>query len=100
MVPAAIRKASVEGPYLDLEFPDWFRVDFLTERATWLDQGAYSKESLCRDDHDGTYTFVSIGSPFVIRCVADHGEFIVHVDGEGRGKIHYYRIVAIPEPGR
>jgi hypothetical protein len=63
-----------------------------------MDWGAYPASSVERfDDH--SYGLLSDGSPFIIRCIADHGEFIVHVDGDGRGEIHFYRIVRIPPPG-
>ena len=31
------RKARVGGPYLDLEFPDFFRVETLAESGKWLE---------------------------------------------------------------
>lgn len=93
------RKARVGGPYLDLEFPDFFRVDTLTESGNWLEWGAYGIDQVERIE-DGTYGLLSDGSPFLIRCVADHGDFIVHVDGDGRGEIFYYRIVPVPLPSQ
>ncbi len=97
-IPGPIRKAEVAGPYLDLEFPDFFRVDTLTESGHWLDWGAYHEEQVQRLE-DGTYGLLSDGYPFVIRCVADHGDFIVHVDGDGKGEIHFYRIVPLDPIG-
>lgn len=93
-IPGPIRKAEVTGPYLDLEFPDFFRVDALTEAGNWIEHGAYYADQVQRIE-DGTYGLLSDGIPFLIRCIADHGDFIVHVDGDGQGEIHYYRIVAL-----
>ena len=93
-IPGARRKAPAGGPYLDIEFPDFFRVDTLTEAGNWLDWGAYRADQVQRIE-DGTYGLLSEGHPFLIRCIADHGDFIVHVDGDGQGEIHYYRIVAL-----
>jgi hypothetical protein len=93
-IPPPRRKAVVVGPYLDLEFPLRFRVDFLTDQGTWMDWGAFARDQVERLD-DGSYVVVSGGSPFFIRCVADHGEFLVHVDSNGKGEIFYYRLVSL-----
>jgi hypothetical protein len=97
-ISGPIRKAEVTGPYLDLNFPDFFRVDTLTESGHWLEWGAYYAEQVQRIE-DGTYGLLSDGYPFLIRCIADHGDFIVHVDGDGKGEIHYYRIVPLDPIG-
>lgn len=88
------RKTLVGGPYLDLEFPERFRLDILTDQGNWLDWGAFASGQVERLD-DGGYVIVSGGSPFYIRCIADHGEFFVHVDGGGEGAIFYYRLVSL-----
>ena len=95
----SIRKACVLGPYLKIDFPDLFRVDTLAESGNWLEWGVYGIDQVQRIE-DGTYGLLSDGSPFLIRCIADHGDFIVHVDGDGRGEIFYYRIVPIPLPSQ
>lgn len=97
-LPGPRRKAPVGGPYLKLEFPAWFRIDFLTDTGTWMDWGAYP-DTAVEILSDGSYGLMSGGAPFIIRCIADHATFVVHIDGNGRGEIHYYRIVPIPPPG-
>lgn len=91
------RKASVGGPYLDLEFPDFFRIDTLTESGKWIEWGVYFSEAVY-PQQDGSYVLASHGSPFYIRNIADHGEFFVHLDGDGMGQIFFYRIVPLPSP--
>ena len=96
-IPAPIRKAQVGGPYLELEFPDFFRIDNLTESGTWMEWGAYYSSAVY-PERDGSYVLASHGSPFYIRSIADHGDFFVHLDGDGMGEIFYYRIVELPSP--
>jgi hypothetical protein len=93
-LPPPLRKAPVGGPYLELDFPDRFRIDFLTDQGSWMDWGAFAHDQVERLD-DGSYVIVSVGSPFFIRCVADHGEFLVHVAGDGMGELFYYRLAPI-----
>lgn len=92
------RKAQVGGPYLEVEFSEFFRVDCLNERGSWIEWGAYFSENV-HPRKDGSYILASEGSDFFIRCIADHRDFIVHVDGDGEGQIFYYRIVPLPLPG-
>lgn len=96
-LPGPIRKASVGGPYLELEFPEFFRVDALEESGNWIEWGAYFSEAV-NPQPDGSYVLASHGSPFYIRNIADHGEFFVHLDGDGMGQIFFYRIVPLPSP--
>lgn len=96
-LPGPKRKAQVGGPYLDLEFPEFFRIDTLAESGNWIEWGAYYSESVY-PQRDGSYVLASHGSPFYIRNIADHGEFFVHLDGDGMGQIFFYRIVPLPTP--
>lgn len=95
--PPARRKAPVSGPYLDVDFPEQFRLEFLTDRGRWMESAAYfNRDHTVWPQEDGSY-ILGDGSthPEQIRCVADHGDFFLHVDGGGRGEIHLYRVVPI-----
>ena len=91
-IPGPWRKAPVTGPYLELDIPEAFRVDFLTDQGTWMEWGVFRADHVERRA-DGSYLLHSEGSPFFIRCVADFGEFFLHIDQNGGGEPFFYRIV-------
>jgi hypothetical protein len=45
---------------------------------------------------DGSYVCSRHGSTVWIRCVDHNGDHLEHVDGDGRGQVHRYRLVPIP----
>lgn len=87
-----IRKASIRGPYLKLEFPEDFRIDTMEKDGTWTGRGPFRRERV-EDNGHGFYAAVSDHSLHFIQCVADHGDFFVHVSSGGAGIIRYCRIV-------
>jgi hypothetical protein len=96
-MPGPWRKAPLEGPYLEIEIPGLFRVDFLTEQGSWMDWGVFRADQV---EHrpDGSYILHSDGSPFFIRCVADFGESFLHIDRNGEGEPFVYRIIELSCP--
>jgi hypothetical protein len=86
------RRAPVTGPYLELEMPKVFRVDFLTERGTWMKWGLFRAAQVKRRP-DCSCILHSDGSPFFIHCIADFGHFFLHIDGNARGEPFLYRLV-------
>lgn len=80
------------GPYLQVEMPELFRVDFLTDQGNWMEWGVFRADQV---EHcpDGSYVLHSEGAPFFIRCVADFGDFFLHIDRDGEGEPFLYRMV-------
>jgi len=84
------------GRYLDINLPERFVLETLTERGTWLEYGVYFAKDWKRFN-DGSYGCGGLGwSPTYIRCVAHYGDHFEHVDGTGK---HFrYRIRSVPMP--
>lgn len=87
-----IRKTSVMGPYLEMDFPDDFRIATLEKDGTWTERGPFRNDQVEERGY-GSYVAVSDHSVHFIQCVADHGDFFVHVSSSGAGIIRYCRIV-------
>lgn len=100
--PPARRKALVSGPYLEIDFPESFELQFLTKNGNWMVWAAYfDREQNVERQDDGSYLLGGDNiRPEPIRCVSDHGEFFIHVDGGGRGEVHFYRLVPIERSAR
>jgi len=88
------RRTSVHGPYLQLSFPDRFWIDTLDYDGAWTERGPFRAEDVECDDR-GRYTVATDGvGVHMIQCIADHGDFFVHVSAGGIGIIRYCRLVA------
>lgn len=90
------RKTSVRGPYLRMQFPKCFRIDTLKSNGTWTERGPFNSDRVEERD-DGSYVLTSDHSGHFIQCIADHGDFFVHVSAGGAGVIRYCRIVALSD---
>jgi len=86
-----------EDRFLDLEIPDWFVLDALTEEHGWLDWGFYGRHQVERLE-DGSYVCLGDGVPIYLRCLAHRDEGFDAVDGTGRRLI--YRLRPHPPPGQ
>jgi len=90
-------RAPLEGPYLEIDMPDYFRLDFMTPSGGWLDEGAFPAAAF---EHlqDGGYVLSADGAYVRLRCVEHHGDSFDHVDGGGN--IYRYRLVPLHPDGR
>lgn len=79
--------------YLPVEMPERFVLEFQLDDGSWMDWGAYKADYFQRLD-DGTYVGGGNGSPVWIRCVEQHEDHFIHVDGGGDR--HRYRLVPLP----
>ena len=79
--------------FLEVELPQRFVLQFLTDRGTWMDEAVCLGRQFVRNP-DGSYLCTSFSSALWIRCVAQHEDHFEHVDGGGR---HFrYRILPLP----
>jgi hypothetical protein len=82
--------------YRDIDMPERFVLECLTDTGAWIDWGLYHAEAFERDD-DGTYVFGGDGSPLYLRCLRQDGCVIYVVDGAGDP--YTYRLVPFPGGG-
>lgn len=82
--------------YLDIDMPERFVLECLTETGTWIDWGLYDAKAFERRD-DGTYVSGSDSSPLFLRCLRQDGCVIYVVDGAGDP--YTYRLVPFPSGG-
>lgn len=83
-------QAPLDGPYLDVEMPERFELQFLSERGEWMGEALCSASDFDRLDN-GAYVYSGGGSGLWIRCVAHHADHFEHLDGGGQ--LHRYRLV-------
>jgi hypothetical protein len=86
---------SEEGPYLQINMPERFLLQFQLENGSWMDEAICLRRRFERLD-DGSYICSEFSSGLWIRCIADHGDHFEHVDGGG--EVHRYRLVELPMP--
>jgi hypothetical protein len=82
--------------YRDIDMPERFVLECLTDTGAWIDWDLYHAEAFQRDD-DGTYVFGGDGSPLYLRCLRQDGCVIYVVDGAGDP--YTYRLVTFPGGG-
>lgn len=82
--------------YRDIEMPEQFVLECLTDTGAWIDWGLYSAAAFQRDDDDG-YFFGGDGSPLLLGCLRQEGCVIYGVDGAGDP--YTYRLVPFPGGG-
>lgn len=81
--------------FLDVELPEHFVVEVVTDGGEWLGGNGYLAQD-CRRLDDGSYACGHRfgGSPQWIRCVAHLPDSFIHLDGGGRA--WRYRLVEQP----
>lgn len=87
------RRAGVSGRYLEVEMPERFLLQFMTEDGSWMDEAICLRRRFERLE-DGSYICSEFSSGLWIRCIADHDGSFDHVDGGG--KLHRYRLLPLP----
>lgn len=83
--------------YLDIDMPERFVLECLTDTGAWIDWGL-SHADVFQQDDDGTYVFSGDGSPLYLRCQRQDGCVIYVVDGAGDP--YTYRLVPLPRDSR
>ena len=73
-------RAPLEGPYLEIDMPDYFRMDFKTPEGKWMDEGAFPANGFERLPNGG-YVLAMDGAYVRFRCVEHHRGYFDHVDG-------------------
>jgi hypothetical protein len=66
------------------------------EVGEWVEEAVTERERFSRQP-DGSYAGDAGGSPIWLRCVCDHGDYFIHMDGGGG--LFYYRLLAIGPDG-
>ena len=97
---AASRKLMPTSGYLDVPMPAGFDLEGFDPRTgKWWHWGTLSAEWFSRAE-DGAYICTDHGgSPIYIRAVSiDTAGVVEHVDGDGYGDIHHYRLVPAGVP--
>jgi len=84
------KRAQLTGPYLPIELPDRFELQFLTDRGQWIGEALCWRRDFNRLD-DNSWIYSGGASALWIRYVAHHGDHFEHVDGGGN--LHRYRLV-------
>ena len=90
------RKIPHDG-YLEVEMPEQFTLEIRDHnRGRWTPWAALRADWFIRDE-DGTYVCTAHGgSPVYIRALSvDPAGVIEHVDGDGFGAVHGYRLVPL-----
>lgn len=89
-------RSSVIMRYLEIPMPERFMLEFQLEDGTWMDEAL-----CCRADYernpDGSYYVPGHSGSLWIRAVSiDADGVIEHVDQDGHGERHRYRLVPFP----
>jgi len=79
--------------YRDIDMPDQFVLECLTDTGAWIDWGIYRADGFARGE-DGTYLYSGDGSPLYLRCRRQDG-CVIYVD-DGAGDPYTYRLVTYP----
>jgi hypothetical protein len=86
-----------EPRYLDMEMPEYFRLEIFGEGKWWNQTTCYRRDFV-RLDNGGYLCRRAIGSPIWIRCIAHWSDFFIHIDGDGNGDVFRYRLIPLPMP--
>ncbi len=81
--------------FLELDMPERFMFQFY-ENGSWIEEAVTERARFNRQP-DGSYAGDAGGSPIWFRCVCDHGDYFIHMDGGGG--LFYYRLLAIGSDG-
>lgn len=89
------RSEETDARFLEVDMPERFELQFLHEDGTWWGEAICLRRRFERLE-DGSYICSEFSSGLWIRCVEQHPDHFIHVDGGGER--FRYRLVALPMP--